>query len=963
MIKHHILKCVLAALALTGLAEIATAQNRHTANAQDTTANDSQPGRLFDVSKTRSTAAVSVANGTALSKNTSPNLTNSLFGLLPGLTVTQGSGEPGFDNALLNIRGIGSYGFLGGAGGYNTYKVFVDGYETNANYLRSFSPAEIDNIAVLKDAAALSTFGMRGANGVIYITTKRGVVGKSTISFQTRTGFQQAQNINKPLGSYDFANLYNQAISNDNGNVWRPFYSPAQLQAYQNGTGTNVDWYDAALRKRTPYTDGSLTFNGGDSISRYNIVLNYANQQGLYNVANTDATSNEMLKRYNIRTNLDFKLFKIFEVKLDLGGRLEDLRAPNYTNSSRSTSILWDDLARYPSNIYPVFDGNTNNYSGTTIYPNNPVASLNALGWTSSNSRIIQGNFNVKERLDFLTRGLYLTEGFSINSYGLSTYSKTANYARYFNGAVTTTNQTSPLRATGQNAAGQEDWKQGMVTLGYDRSLGDHQITSALNYHVSNYRGDGQYSFAYHYKNISGRANYAYKNRYVGEFGFSYFGSDAYAPGNRWGFYPAVSAGWIISNESFLTNSKIVGFLKLRGSVGKTGSGDTEGAGIPVSGLNGRFLYQQYYAGSGNYYLGDGSASSVGGLRPLFVANPNVFAEQSVKYNIGADINLFKRLDLTLDVYLDKRSNILSIDNTVPALYGNNIVISNLGKQTNKGFEATAVYRNRVGKVGYALSGLASYNSNRIDYFAEVGPAYSYNAQTGRSYGTPIGLISTGFYQISDFNADGTLKAGQAVPQFGRVQPGDLKYQDLDGNGQINNNDVTAIGKPGLPKLTYAFSGRIDYHNFDLSALLQGTSGSSVNILNLGSQTQAFVNNGNAYAIAQGAWAYYPDQGIDTRATATYPRLTTTTNDNNYRLSSFWIKSGNFLKVRNVELGYSFANQWISKARLTKLRLFVNATNPVTWSSLKKNYNIDPETQSGYPGLKFYTAGVLATFQ
>jgi TonB-linked SusC/RagA family outer membrane protein len=963
MNNRYILQLVFTGFLLAVGLNRTAAQSVAAANPNDTIAviPATVQGRLFNISTLSSTGAVSSVSGNALQKNVVPNLTNTLYGLLPGLTVTQGNGEPSFDDAYLAIRGVGSYGYLGGAGGYNTAKIFVDGFETNRNYLRSFSPAEIESISILKDAAALSTFGMRGANGVIYITTKRGQIGKPTVQFQARTGLQRPTNINKPLNAYGYANLYNQAISNDKGNVWTPFYTPDQLQAYQNSTGVNVDWYSEVLRAQTPYTDGNLSFTGGDTTTRYNVILNYANQQGLYDVANKDATSNEMLKRYNVRTNLDFSFFKIFEAKVDLGGRIEDLKSPNYV-TSRSTAGLWDDLARYPSNIYQIRDGDTENWSGTALYPNNPVASVKALGWASSHARILQGNFSLRERLDFITKGLFLSEAFSINSYALSTYNKTASYARFFNGVTTTTAQTTPLRATGQSAAGQEDWKQGTVTLGYQRAFGDHAITSAVNYHESNYRGDGVFSFAYHYQNISGRANYTYKNKYVGEFGFSYFGSDAYAKGNRFGFYPSVSAAWIISNETFLLNNKVVNYFKLRASVGKSGSADTEGAGSPVSGQNGRFLYQQYYNASGTFYMGDGSANANNSLRALFIANPDIFAEQSIKYNIGADINLFKKLNLSLDAYMDKRSGILTRDNSLSASYGNNILIRNLGKQTNKGFEATASYTDRSGKLGYSLMGMASFNSNTIDYMAELATAYGYNAVTGRSFGTPIGLVSNGFYQLEDFNADGTLKAGQSLPQFGRVQAGDLKYRDLDNNGKVDDNDRTAIGDPGIPKLTYAFGANINFMNFDLGTLLQGAGGSSINILNYATQTQAFVNNGNAYEIAQGAWAYYPNEGIDTRSTATYPRLTTATNANNYRTSSFWIKSGNFLRIRNIELGYTFSARLINRIGLSKLRVFVNATNPVTWSSLLKHHHMDPETQSGYPALKSYNTGLSVTF-
>lgn len=963
MNKLYKIKKIVIGMMLLPLAGSLQAQAVRTGISSDTTAalrnTEVEPGRLFDVKKENSTASVSSVSGSTLYKTPVMNLYNTLYGRLAGLTVRQGSGEPGWDDANLNIRGLGTYAT--GNSASNIAKIFVDGFEANASYLRYLSAEEIESISVLKDAAALSTFGMRGANGIIYITTKRGKIGKPTVKIQARTGLQRAINIDKPLDSYNFARLYNIANSNDKGNTWTPYYTATQLQAYQNGTGTNVDWYDQVLKERTPYTDGDVSFSGGDSTARYFVVFDYANQQGLYNVANSDATSNELMSRYNLRTNLDFNMFKIFEAKVDIGGRIEDRKSPAYSGST-----LWSELARYPSNIYPVKD-TAGHWSGTSLYPNNPVASVNALGWNSNHWRMLQGNFELKEKLDFVTPGLYLSEAYSFNSYIQSSYNKTANYARYYNGVTTTTDVETPLRATGQSPDYQEDWKQVAATIGYERIFGDHHIISAVNYHQSNFRGDGFNSYAYHYENISGRANYSYKNRYIGEFGFSYFGSDSYAPGHRWGFYPAVSGAWIVSEEPFLRNNPVFSFLKVRASAGKLGGTDSGQGSGSISGFNGRNLYQQYYIdyalSGGTFYTGNGTPTYQTILNPFYIANPDAFAEKSIKYNAGADLTMFKKLDLTADLFLDKRSGILTQDNSLPGSYGINYLISNLGKVTNKGFEVTANFSDKIGKLGYSVFGIASYNKNKIDYMAETPPAFTYNAQTGRPLGTRIGLVATGFYQLSDFNADGSLKQGLAVPAFGTVQPGDLRYKDLDGDNIINENDVTEIGKSIIPNWTYSFGANLKYSGFDFGIFFQGTYGSSVDLYNMtGSQVVAFVNNANAFAIAEGAWSYYPDQGIDTRATATYPRLTTTANNNNYRTSSFWIKSADFLRIRNIELGYSFSARLLKRARLTNMRVFVNAVNPVTWSTLLDNYNMDPETLSGYPPLKSVNAGISVSF-
>jgi TonB-linked SusC/RagA family outer membrane protein len=915
--------------------------------AQETGAtNDTIPGHLFRTNKYNHTSASATVEGEKLSQTISPNLMNTFAGQLPGLTIRQGNGMPGVDNVGWLIRGIGSYGY----GRESESKLFVDGFEVNSEYLIYLTPAEIESVTVLKDAAALATFGMRGSNGVIWIETKRGKAGKSTISAHVVGSSQLPVNISKPLNSFEYANLYNQARSNDNGMSWTPYYSEEDLANYRNNRSPDVDWYSQALKNSSSYLNGNISFNGGTQIARYNAVLDYANQEGLLNVDNDDSMSNLKIDRFNLRTNLDLNLFDFLEAKIDLGGRIENRKGPNF-----DTEALMDNLASYPANIYQVYDDEEGeNFSGTTLYNDNPVGSIKGLGWRSSRLRILQGNFAVKEKLDFITPGLYLQQAFSFYSRSTSTYNKTRNYARYFDGATTTTDENTSLVASGYGSAGMNDWKQAIVTAGYARQLDEHAIQSAFNFHLSDYKGDGKFGYKYHYLNYNGRINYAYDNRYVAEAAFSYFGSDSYAPGKRFGFYPAFSAAWIASNESFLAANPAIGFLKIRASVGKTGSTDSgETGNLSDFNSNGRFLYEQYYHYTGGFNSGNSTPYQWNnGLAPLFIANKDAKAETSMKYDLGVELNLFGKLDLTADVFLDKRSDILTFNQTIMGYYGHNFYLSNIGKMTNKGFEISAVYTGKAGGVDFSLFGMASYARNTIDYNGEIPTAYAYNAYTGRPYGTQIGLVADGFYQLHDFNADGSLKEGLPVSSYGKVQPGDLKYKDLDGDGFIDDTDVTKIGDPSYPPFVYSFGGKLAYRGFDLNVLFRGAYGASVNLMNYGNQFIAFMDNRNAYAVAKGAWAYYPEQGIDTRQTATYPRLSAGNNENNYRQSSFWIRHNDFLRIQHIELGYTYSS----------LRVFLNTTNPVTWSSLLKDYDMDPESSFGYPSLKSFSVGISLIF-
>lgn len=920
------------------------------------------PGDLLKINQTRNTSSCAAVSGEELYKSATPNLTNTLGGKLPGLFTINGDGTPGYGTAKLFIRGIGSYARPAGTG---TMKFYVDGFEVKADYIEYLTPEEIESVSILKDAAALATFGMNGADGVLWIKTRRGPMSSPVISFQMRTGVQQPVNVAKPLGSYEYAGLYNQAVSNDNGRLWSPAYSESDLESYRNGTGTDVSWYDEVFKDNGMYTDAVLSFRGGSDIVRYNVVLDYANQQGLFNVKRTDMTSNATYAKYGLRTNLDMKFGKVLTVSLDIGGRLEDRTRPNY-----DIYTLTQDVLNYPSNIYPVFDMKSTDpiskFSGTATHPNNPVGSLTGQGWTTARTKVLQANFRFREDLDFLLDGLYLQEGFSFYSKTTGNTGKTRTYARYFDGAAQTPDQSTYIRSLSYWSSGKERWMQGNITLGYGNGFGDHAVDAALNAHISDYNGYASdfYDWKYRYINYSGKVNYAYDSRYIAEFGFSCFGSDAYAPGNRYGFYPSGSLAWVVSNESFLKSNDIVKYLKIRGSAGVSGRTESD---VSIYGFEtgGRYLYQQYFASGGGFVTGLGPSFGWGesGLVPLFMANPDITAEKSVKYNAGFDMNISGKLSITADWFRDNRSGILTLDNSVMKYHGSIPYYSNIGKMTNQGFDGEIIFSDKAGDFRYKVFGNAVYAVNTVDYMGEVKPKYDYSAATGHPFGTKMGLECIGFWQISDFNLDGSLKEGIPEPLFGQVQPGDLRYKDQDGDNYVDETDMVKIGEPDYPKWNYSFGGEFEIRGFDFSFRFTGSAGGEVNLMDY-SAWKPFINYGNAFEWAKGAWAYYPEQGIDTRETATFPRLTTMQNDNNYRSSSFWIRKNNFLRLQNVEFGYDFSViRAVREAGISKCRLYVNALNLLTFSSLLKSYNMDPEAAYyGYPALKSFNVGVQISF-
>lgn len=875
------------------------------------------------------------------------NFTKSLEGRYPGLIVIDKDAVPGSGSAWMLIRGIGS--FSEGVG-LNTLKFFVDGFEVQSDYINYISAQEVESVAILKDAADLAEFGMNGANGVVFITTKRGQEGAPVITFKAGGGVLAPVNVVKPLGSFDYAQLYNQAYSNDNGREWDPYYDFEVLGDLKSGNGVDVDWYNQVFRKYGIYADANLSIRGGSSKAKYSVVLDYANEQGFLNVKNTDRTKNVSFAKYGVRTNLDMKLTDILTVSVDLGGRLEDRTRPNY-----SVYSLVNDVMTYPSNIYPVYDPEStdpiSNFSGTATHPNNPVGSLTGLGWTTSRTKVLQANFKFREDLGSLVPGLYLQEGFSFYSRTIGNTAKTRTYARYFGGVAQTSDVSTYLRSNGYWSSGKERWMQGNIILGWNGTFGRNHLGTTLSAHISDFNGNGSsfYNWKYRYINYSGRITYNYDNRFDAALGFSLFGSDAYAPGHRYAFYPSLLLGWNVKDN-----------IRVRGSVGLSGATDAY-VGIDGFQTNGRFLYQQYYSWTGSFVTGMGPSfdGGVSGIRPLFKGNENVSPERSLKANIGTDMTLWGKLKLTADYFVDLRSNILTLDRTLMDYYGSQTYYSNIGKMFNHGVDASFVFADRRGDFGYSVFGNVLFARNTVLEMGEVGAKYAYNRQTGHPFGSRMGLECLGFYELSDFDVDGELNMGLPIPLFGEVQPGDLKYKDQDGDGYIDDTDIVWNGNPAYPMVSFSLGTSLSFRRFDFSLLFTGSAGSTVNLLDY-SPWQPFVNYSTAFEWAKEAWVYYPEAKLDTRSSAKFPRLTTRQNENNYRPSSFWIKDNTFLRLSNVEVGYNLP---LGKSGSDTLRIYVQGQNLLTLSPLLWKYKMDPETVNyGYPSAMSVCAGLQITF-
>ncbi|SOD99357.1 SusC/RagA family TonB-linked outer membrane protein [Spirosoma fluviale] len=908
----------------------------------------------------RVTSALSTVYGSDLEKNFSLNLGNTLYGRLAGLSVTQGGSEPGASTPNLFVRGVNTFGAAGNAPLY-----IIDGYISNgagpSNAFMQLVPEEIETITVLKDASATAIYGARAANGVVLVTTKAGKAGPLRISFTTRQGFNQAQYVPKFLNAYNYSVLYNEALSND-GLPTR--YTPADLDAYQNGTDPvfhpDVNWYNQVLRPTAPVSSYNLTFGGGDKFVRYFVNLNAITSQGLFKKFGdmNDESSNSNYAKYNFRTNLDVNLTQRLSAEFKIAGSFEQSNNPN----NYTTGSTFGLLAQLPPNAFPVYNPN-GSFGGNALYAN-PVGNMLATGFFTNNSRTVLSSLKLTEQLDMIAKGLSASVSVSINNYFESGSRKSKQYPRYsISRGVAGDTIYSPAVGQLTSLAGAEetlDQYRSLIFqsfLNYKRTVGKNDISAMLMFNSDNVTVFGpandlstptaNSTDPYKHNNGAARFTYTYNNKYLAEVSAGYMGSDIFAPGQRYGFFPAASVGWVLSGEKFLSNNKTIDFLKLRGSYGLVGNDN-----IVTQGLSSRYAYTATFGGGG-YFFGTGN-TAVGGFAENAIANPNVTWEKEKSLNIGVDATLFKNFDLSVDVFnRDRYDIVVASASTTPLFSG--IVTPNLnqGKANNKGFDVALRYNATQKKdFQFFVESNFSYFKNKVVFNAEAIQLNSRLYAAGNAIGQPIGLKAIGFYSLEDI-AQRQLDPKNVPGVLSEViKAGDIKYQDIGGpdgkpDGIIDANDRMPIGNPGLPNLSLGLHTGFRYKGFDADLVFQAVTGNTVYLG--GNYFQAFQGNGQVAPIALNRWT------PQTAATADYPRLSSKDNLNNYQFSTFWQRNGSFVKLRSAEIGYSLPTALSDRVRLKTVRFFVNGTNLF---SLDRVPYGDPETLTGYPVTRTVTLGL-----
>jgi TonB-linked SusC/RagA family outer membrane protein len=873
--------------------------------------------------------SVSTVSGHELGKSFTPNTGNTLYGLIPGLTVGQTGSEPGVgtDSPTLNARGLSTFG--SGKGLY----ILVDGYEAS---FETLVPEEIESITLLKDASATAIYGSKGANGVLLITTKRGMEGPLHVTFSTQQGVQSPTRLPKFLGSYDYANLYNEALANDGKPA---LYTNDDLEAYRTGSDPvyhpDVDWYKELLRKSSVMSNYDLNFRGGNKTAKYFVLLNMLNSDGLYIKTGklSDNSINSAYRRFNYRSNVDINLTSNLSAHLTLGGNVEDKSNPAAIN----TTSIFNRMASIAPNMFPVY--NPNKTFGASQLYSNPLGDILQTGFFTSNARTFQTNLKLTQKLDMITEGLSFSAAMSFNNYFIGYSSKSRTYESY---------SAKPDNVTGNpvytklglntslsgNEGGSASWRnyafQGF--LNYDRTFGANNINGVVLFNNSNYTATGS-GLPFRDMGVFGRSTLTNSNKYIAEFSFGYNGSENFPEGRKYGFFPAGALAWIVSNEGFMSGSSTINFLKLRASYGMTGNDNIGGR---------RFMYNQDMSAGASYYLGTSNIASYS-IGEGEIANPNVTWEKQKQLNFGVEASLFSHIDVSLDLFNQDRYNILAYPyRTIPLFTGMMFPMMNVGEVNNKGFEAVLRYRNSDSQdLHYYIQASAWYAKNKVIYNSEALQIDEYLYRTGQQIGQPFLFEAEGFFR----NAEDI--ASSPVQIFDNVKPGDLKYKDQNNDGVINQNDVYPVGNTNMPKFTGSVQAGLEYKGFDLSLLFQGVTGRSVYLS--GNYFEAFQNNGKISEFALGRWT--PDNAEN----ATYPRLSANNNLNNFQNSSFWLRDGSFIKLRNAELGYTVPSRITEKIKISSARVYLNGTNLWSWDYLDFS---DPETITGYPAVRTFSLGV-----
>lgn len=888
--------------------------------------------------------AISSINNKTLVTSPGSNLSQMLAGKLAGIQVVQSSGEIGNDEAAIYVRGVSSWN-----GSSPLY--VVDGV-VRAQFSK-IDPNEVESINVLKDASATAVYGVKGANGVIIITTKRGTIGKPKVSFTAQTAITEPMRIPQPLGAYDATSLQ---YFQDWGyyRTRTPLSSQGlgyDLAMYRTGaspwTYPDVNWVDQVMKKTSTQQQYNLNVSGGTKTVRYFVSGGVITQNGFYK--NDDLTK---YTRFNFRSNLDIDVTKDLTVSFNLGSRVENLTSPQTT--------IWSSWGVYRGAFassgrdYPVYNPD-GSYGGTGA---NIVRTLKDAGIYKDVTSTLESSLSLNYKLDFITKGL--------SAKGMVSFDNQGENGQYWNKSVAEyvyTQSTDSYQKFGEDrplsfggTAKANNWYKVYYEAGlnYNRSFGNHSVTGLLLVNRNEYLNNNEVAYAN--QGFVGRVTYDYDKRYFAEVNVGYNGSENFPPGLQYGFFPAFAGGWMISNEKFIANSSlsnIITTLKLRGSIGLVGNDASQKNNIPN-----RFLFLPVFSNAGGYTFGTGD-NYFNGIQQGDIPNTRVTWEVARKQNIGIETDFFNGLfGVNVDYFYEFRNKILTSP-LVPEYVGAVFKPANIGETINQGIEIELKHNLRINKnFSYYVKGNFTFNRNKVIKRADALGLLPYQKEEGYPIGTVLMWKNTGYFTSYDEiqNSPSQLSYHNGFPSNIEVVPGDLKFLDFNKDGVINRDDAFRQGYGEVPEIQYGVTVGFTWNSFDFSALVQGSAHSMFpknwEIM------WAFSNNPNVFDKHNYYWA--PEIANAAQFTRFYGK--TYINEERY-YSTYEVGSGDYVRLKNVEIGYTFPTKLIAKLKMSSARFYLSSINTLMWSAEKY---LDPDNRDSrgalMPSTRAFNIGLNVNF-
>lgn len=871
------------------------------------------------------------------------SISNVLAGQLSGVVAMTRSGEPGKNSAAdFYIRGVSSFK------GTSTPLVLVDGIERDLDLVDT---DDIASFSILKDASASAVYGVRGANGVILITTKKGEEGKPAINVRTEFGFTSPTKRPKMLDSARWAELYNEASSTK-------YYSDEVMQKYREHSDPDlypdVDWFDALFDDMAENQRVNLSITGGGDIVKYYVSGSFYNESSIYknagNIYGYDSSIN--YNKFNFRANIDLNLTKSTVLNVNLANIYEKSFGPGFGDNDND---IWGYTFNASPNAFPIeySDGKLSGPSTDSGF--NPWNMLVHSGYREQFWNSAQALVGVTQDIGKLWKpleGLTANLKFSWDAWNttLQRRSKTPTFyharGRDDQGNLIYDDNNGdgewdPVH-TGSESLGFAIGRSGTMTrylegsLNYNRLFAEkHRVGALLLYnqkiHTNTQAGSGDAALPYKNQGLAGRVTYAFKDTYFAEVNVGYNGSENFARGHRFGFFPAAAIGWMMSNEKWfepITNT--VDMLKLKASYGKVGNDDIGGQR--------RWVYESSIVGGGNWQYGQSANQGGDGIRIGEVENLNASWEEALKLNVGIEFSLFNKVKVQADYFREERTGIFLQRAGLPAIVGiSTIPYVNIGETLNQGFDSNIEYSQKIGNVYVTARGNFTYNRNKLKNNDEPDWEYKYQNRIGKPFGSggsmqPFGLVALGLFQSQE-EIDNS-----PVQSFGEYRVGDIKYQDINGDGVINSQDQIAIGYTNLPEIMYGFGATAQWKNWDFNVFFQGAartsfflSGSSVKSLFSSGNLERSAVNENIY---NNVWmsTNTPEQN----ANVLYPRLSNGSGgagaSNNTQTSTWWQRNGSFIRLKNMEIGYTLPKSLTSKTFIKSFRFYVSGSNLLTFA-------------------------------